>query len=286
MTPLYYKAPGGNFGDDLNQWLWPRLIPDFSSLLPSSVFVGIGTILDQRIPRDQDVAILGTGYRPQAASFSIAPNWKVYGVRGHLTTDALGLPGSLAIGDPAHLITTVANFPSSGESSLVGLVPHYSSLQADENGWNQCADRCDLELVSPCNDVDVVVSEIAKCDRILTESLHGAIVAETLRIPWLCFRSTTRHSEGMEVNNFKWQDWCSTLSISHQPLNLPMLWAASGILGNLRRSVKIQLLCKELRKARDSSRFQLSKTVILEQRIQMLSDAVGTFIEEATQHGF
>ena len=28
MKLYYYKAPLGNFGDDLNPWLWPRLLPD------------------------------------------------------------------------------------------------------------------------------------------------------------------------------------------------------------------------------------------------------------------
>ena len=281
MKTLYYQSPTGNFGDDLNVSLWPQLIPDFHSLLPDSVFVGIGTILDERIPQEKHVVVMGTGHRPNEETFSLSPQWSIYGVRGHLTTDAVGLPKKMAIGDPAHLIAKVARYNAFGESSVVGLVPHYSSLEADEQGWKRCAELCDLKLISPCNEVDAVVNEIAKCDRVLTESLHGAIVADTLRIPWLSLRSTTKHLEGMKVNSFKWQDWCSTLSLQHDPIDLPLLWRASGLAGSLRRSIKVRWLCRELKRARNSDRFQLSKTEALEERIQVLMDAVGRFTSEA-----
>ena len=51
MKLFYYQDPGGNFGDDLNAWLWPRLIPELLDGDEGSLFVGIGSILDRRIPR-------------------------------------------------------------------------------------------------------------------------------------------------------------------------------------------------------------------------------------------
>ena len=54
----YYKATAGNFGDDLNSWLWDRLLPNaFDGICyhrhsshernnnENTLFVGIGTLL-------------------------------------------------------------------------------------------------------------------------------------------------------------------------------------------------------------------------------------------------
>ena len=45
----------------------------------------------------------------------------------------------------------------------------------------------------------------------LTEALHGAIVADALRVPWIPIRLYDRYSE------FKWRDWTESM---HLPLNV------------------------------------------------------------------
>ena len=46
---LYWCAiPGGNFGDDLNPQLWPRLFPDLGSHRHDARLYGIGTLLGGR----------------------------------------------------------------------------------------------------------------------------------------------------------------------------------------------------------------------------------------------
>ena len=61
MKLFYYKDPGGNFGDDLNAWLWPRLIPELLDDRDDTLFVGIGSILDRRIPQEPRKIVFGTG---------------------------------------------------------------------------------------------------------------------------------------------------------------------------------------------------------------------------------
>jgi hypothetical protein len=44
------KQVGGNFGDELNRWMWPALLGDeISGADEDILFVGIGTILDQNL---------------------------------------------------------------------------------------------------------------------------------------------------------------------------------------------------------------------------------------------
>ncbi len=59
---LYYcKTPKGNFGDDLNLWLWPRLAPEVCDEQDSTLFVGIGTILSHHIPAKPVKMVFGAG---------------------------------------------------------------------------------------------------------------------------------------------------------------------------------------------------------------------------------
>jgi succinoglycan biosynthesis protein ExoV len=65
MQLYFFRPPAGNFGDDLNTWLWPRLVPRFAESTAADWLVGIGTILDERLLSLRGrLLILGTGYRP------------------------------------------------------------------------------------------------------------------------------------------------------------------------------------------------------------------------------
>lgn len=45
MKLYYYESKLGNFGDDLNKWLWDELLPDYFDNDESVRFSGIGTII-------------------------------------------------------------------------------------------------------------------------------------------------------------------------------------------------------------------------------------------------
>jgi succinoglycan biosynthesis protein ExoV len=66
MRIVYYKEAVGNFGDDLNELIWPRVLPDDVRAAPDAVLVGIGSLLDQARFRDVETAgkrvfVLGSG---------------------------------------------------------------------------------------------------------------------------------------------------------------------------------------------------------------------------------
>jgi hypothetical protein len=72
MRLHYYKDPHGNFGDDLNPWLWSKLIPDLLDDDGRTLFVGIGTILRREIPRGPGKVVFGSG--PVTASRPCSTN--------------------------------------------------------------------------------------------------------------------------------------------------------------------------------------------------------------------
>jgi succinoglycan biosynthesis protein ExoV len=60
---LYYcKTPQGNFGDNLNPLLWPRLAPEVCDPQGPALFVGIGTILSHKVPREPLEIVFGSGW--------------------------------------------------------------------------------------------------------------------------------------------------------------------------------------------------------------------------------
>ena len=46
MKPYYWESQHGNFGDDLNLWLWDFLLPGLRDVHPEILLVGVGTVLN------------------------------------------------------------------------------------------------------------------------------------------------------------------------------------------------------------------------------------------------
>ena len=114
MKIVYFRGRLPNFGDELNMWLWPRLLPGFFDDDPSTLFFGIGSIIGKQTPPAHQKIIFGAGYvygyfnnKPDVSG----PDWKVYFVRGPQTARDLNLPASQAVGDAAILLRTLPNLP-------------------------------------------------------------------------------------------------------------------------------------------------------------------------------
>ncbi|HET6313980.1 MAG TPA: hypothetical protein VFH60_09100, partial [Chloroflexia bacterium] len=213
MRLFYYQDPGGNFGDDLNAWLWPRLIPELLDGDDSTLFVGIGSILDRRIPEGPCKIVFGTG-----VGYGLLPvlteEWQVCCVRGPLSARALGLPPELAVTDSAALVRTVRSAPVERRHS-VSFIPHFRTpARVQEAGIDLkrvCA-SAGINYIDPCGPVEEVLAGIESSGKVIAEAMHGAIVADALRVPWLPVRLSER------IRGLKWRDWCSSLRMEYKPL--------------------------------------------------------------------
>ena len=216
MKLFYYRRPDGwsNFGDDLNLWLWPRLLPDLFDEDDTSVFVGMGTVLNgslaRRLPRHGAIAIFssGVGYERGLPTFN--PASKIYCVRGPLSARKLGLPASLAVTDGAALVRRCFQ-ASPHKSHAVAFMPHVHHAVYGEAVWSDLCDRIGFGYIDPRWPVERVLSAIAQTELLLAEAMHGAIVADTLRVPWIPIRTSAR------ILAFKWQDWCASLGLTYHP---------------------------------------------------------------------
>jgi succinoglycan biosynthesis protein ExoV len=63
MKLFYFRGENGvtNFGDELNMYLWPRVFPDAFDEDKSVQFVGIGTLLNDRLPAAPRTVVFGAG---------------------------------------------------------------------------------------------------------------------------------------------------------------------------------------------------------------------------------
>ncbi len=212
MELFYYK--GGNFGDELNPWIWEELIPEIFNDDKGTIFLGIGTLINSNVPANVEKIVLGTGvgYVKPAV---IDEKWRFYCVRGPLSANSLGLDKSFAITDPAVLLTQVVTTPVIPHHQIC-YMPHHDSLaQAD---WADICQKAGLLFLDPTTDVKELVSKIRGAKLVISEAMHGAIVADAFRVPWIPVIGYDH------ILSFKWEDWCQSLGMVYRPQIIVSIW--------------------------------------------------------------
>ncbi|WP_298431280.1 exov-like protein [uncultured Jannaschia sp.] len=213
---LFYNATSTNFGDHINSWLWPRLIPELLAREDDEVLVGVGSLLKSdldRVPGEKHIFGTGSGYGPPPPP-ETARGWNVHCVRGPLTARHYGLEPQAAVTDGAWLIGQLpewqGTFDTGGE---VLFIPHWTS--AAYGNWAPVCAMAGLTYVDPLDDGPSILRRIAAARLVVTESLHGAIFADYFRTPWAPVASANR------VLHFKWVDWCMSIGVPYETRALP-----------------------------------------------------------------
>jgi succinoglycan biosynthesis protein ExoV len=216
MKLYYFHDADGNFGDDLNPWLWPRLIPELCQRCDDPDWlVGIGTLLNHRLPGTGALHVMGSGVGYGDRMRQDA-DVHFHAVRGHKSAAALGLRADAVITDAAVLLRTMQVPASRLSRERVGVMFTGRSLRNYD--WATVCASLGHAFISCHWPVDRVFDELQRCDLLLTEAMHGAIVADALRVPWVPITC----SEG--VLGFKWEDWLSTVGLPYEPTTVTPLY--------------------------------------------------------------
>jgi succinoglycan biosynthesis protein ExoV len=219
MDVLYYHSPNGNFGDDLNQILWSELLPAECFAAHDAVLLGIGSIfredfLSAEATRNKRVFVLGSGAGtgPLPARW---PNgdWSILAVRGPLTAQLVGRPEAAATDGAALLATARRLVPEAADHRQVVFFPHYNSVA--HSRWSEACELAGFEFVDAHWPVAEILLRIARARLVITEAMHGAIVADALRVPWIPVVCSP------EILPFKWRDWTRSLELDYRPHVLP-----------------------------------------------------------------
>jgi succinoglycan biosynthesis protein ExoV len=236
----YFKDPAGNFGDDLNAWLWPRLLPDLLDDDESQLLVGIGTLLNHRLPHQAVKHVFGSGYGYGQVPV-VDGSWVVHAVRGYETARLLGLARKHVITDAAVLIALVDRPRAARADRSAGYMPH-----AHSNGlydWEAVCRDAGLHFIDARWPVERVLYEISRCRLLVAEAMHGAICADALRVPWVPAVAYDY------ISGAKWRDWLSAQELPYDPAAVPSLYdveRGTGAWPRLKSATKRRLLAMGL----------------------------------------
>ncbi len=219
MDIVYYRSPSGNFGDDLNELLWREVMPKACFDADDAVLLGIGSIfrddfLSEPVTRGKRVFVLGsgagTGPLPRLWPH---PQWRVLAVRGPLTARLIGQPGSDITDAAALLATTPALQPSRNGPREIAFFPHYNSVEYSR--WQEVCELAGFMFVDARHPPVDVLNQLGRARLVVTEAMHGAIVADALRIPWVPVVCSPA------IVSFKWVDWVRSMEMEYDPIALP-----------------------------------------------------------------
>lgn len=215
MKLFYYKDPVGNFGDDLNPLIWYGLAPELFDDDGSEVLVGIGTLINSRAPVDPVKYVFGSG-----VGYHTFPNiddkWKFHCVRGPLSAQRLGLDPSLAITDPAVLLTQVVPNRPVPKTNMVSFMPHHASSRFAD--WKALCEKAGINYIDPSYDINETIFQMRQSRVVIAEAMHAAIVADAFRVPWVpvaCYD---------HILDFKWDDWCRSLQMQYTPHKIDSIY--------------------------------------------------------------
>ena len=207
MKLFYFRGKVPNFGDELNTYVWPALLPKgFLDDDPEELMLGIGSIIGDHLPQGARKFVVGSGY----AGYMGHPDmhdgtWEVEFVRGPRTAAILNLPPDKAICDSALLLRAMT-LPAPAEGIGIAFMPHYESLE--RGAWREACRLAGITLIDPTlEDVATILAQVRGARLLITEAMHGAIVADAVRTPWIGAKPIFRG------HHMKWQDWSEALGV-------------------------------------------------------------------------
>ncbi|TEW56156.1 pyruvyl transferase [Psychromonas sp. RZ22] len=239
MKLTYFKDKIPNFGDELNKVMWDALIePDFFDQDKSTLFLGIGSILWNDFPKESKKIVMGSGYGGYTGKPDMHDGtWDVAFVRGPRTAKTLNLSPNIVITDAA-ILTRFMGLANQEKKFKVSFMSHFQSIP--RGNWKEVCKKGGINYIDPTNpDVLRNLQEIQQSELVITEAMHGAILADTLRTPWIALKPivSTHHN--------KWYDWSESLNIDLQFNQSPSssiqdLWAnKTGNVGLGKRSTQL-----------------------------------------------
>lgn len=214
---LYYmdmrsKLPSksSNFGDELNKFIWDKVAPGIFDKDESSIFVGIGTLINNYVPISPTKIVFSSG-----AGYGNVPKidkkWYFYCVRGPLTAKVLGIDERISVCDGAYFLRKIFRPEKFRKEYRFSFMPHVEQAEFFGKDLKEACELLRFGYIDPRWHIDKVLRRIAKTEVLLAEAIHGDIVSDSIRVPWI----PVILNPGF--NYFKWEDWCSSIKVDFRP---------------------------------------------------------------------
>lgn len=264
-----------NFGDQLNEYIIERMFDKtFYTNHKNINFVGIGTIIDQRISEDENTVIFGTGIRDLLRQYNTA-KWDIRFVRGKLTAKCLNVKDDLALTDAAYCLHFINKDKFFKKEFQISLIPYYT--QINNFNWRKICQDLGINLILPTANVEFILDQIQKSNLVISGSLHGVIVADVFRVPWM--KLSIGEPENKLISEVKWADWLSSVNLCLKEIKIPILPYGTS---NFYRKKVIYLLNNifiryYLKKSINKANFILSDNKIFQNHIERLAEKIKSF---------
>jgi len=249
---------GKNFGDALNPVLFDNLLPGFFNDDEREVLLGIGSILGlvQLSPITKKVHVFTSGF-----AYGEFPEWtkrldvEYLAVRGPLTADKFNTPSTTVLADGGILADRLLTSNEIGEQKKYkwSYIPHHYSIDKYDGFKALCA-QIGVHLIDPNitenNTVVDVIREINRTELLIAEAMHGAIIADALRVPYIPVKSY-KH-----INEFKWKDFAGSMNIELELHWLERLYSKEFLSAKLKQRSNIPVPF-------GNAAYQIAKTISL-----------------------
>ena len=214
MLVAWCRVPKpGNFGDILTPFILSYYGYDVTWAGPESAdYYFVGSIAKWARPK---TTVLGSGAMTASATLSPTANWRW--VRGPRTRSIVIKNGGECpeiYGDPAMLLPRIVTATDNKKYS-VGIVPHYVDYQEVKDLF------LDYPVINLLNSDPVeVIKEITACEKIISSSLHGIIVAHAYGIPaaWVKFSDRLSGDDTKFYDHFESMETSAILSTIDNPV--------------------------------------------------------------------
>jgi succinoglycan biosynthesis protein ExoV len=274
-----YSALRGtrNFGDDINPALLGKLFRRSIIDSDSICLIGIGTILNERHVKEvaayKKKIVFSSGAGSEGLGDVFDDTWHFACVRGPKTASALGLPEAAAICDGAVLLADF--YAPKPPAARIGVmfVPHVNTGRGAGRALQAICRDLGLTYLSPEVEAERFIDAIRSASLVVTEAMHGAILADCMRTPWLPIRF-------LQHNRFKWEDWFASVGLQYTSHPLwPRFWDCkeSGFKAAIRepyRRAKMANVKRMLRRVLQKKKPLLSDEAVLESKKRGLRDVM------------
>jgi pyruvyltransferase len=223
-----------NWGDSINEFIFSSVLGEkvysanaIFNFRNREVITGIGSVLSGSL---LNFSIWGSGYLSEGHRLVNPPN-TLLALRGELSRkkikDAFAMDTDI-LGDPGLLFSEYYN-PNPLKKFKVGIIPHFK-----EEGDKIVNDirsyyGPDINIISPRLDIFEFANQVKMCEKILSSSLHGLVLAEAYGIP----TARITISDKVIGGDFKFIDYYSGVGIKYDKISsgsLHELWESRKIL--------------------------------------------------------
>ncbi len=225
---LFYFNDLPNFGDKLSHDLIKKLTNQeviHANALNCNI-VSIGSLLENFFVYKDNyskrikgllkptVKVWGSGFinTPTVNKNYLQRKLDVFAVRGELSLSRLesakgvcNIRPNVVLGDPGLLSDHFINKETIKKKYKVGIIPHY--VDKNSNFLSNLEEN--FKIIDITKNTKEFLEEVASCESILSSSLHGLIAADSLSIPNLRIKLSSK----IVGNDYKFIDYYSSLKI-------------------------------------------------------------------------